>query len=109
MTPNTHLLFLLPVGLALPIAVVIVRWLLRRARTAATRPIVIARSAGSPLRTLLVGALVVGVQWAVAANDPSPRVLLAVLAVPALFAGASIARLTSGPATVRTGRKEARR
>jgi hypothetical protein len=109
MTANTNLLIVLAVGLALLAISIGARVAWRRARTAATRPIVIARSAGSPLRTLLVSAVVVGVQWAVTASGPSPRLLLAVLAVPALFAGASIARLTSGPATVRNGRKEARR
>jgi hypothetical protein len=106
---NTHLLFFVPVGLVVLVVGVVVRLVWRRARAAATRPIVIGRSGGSPLSTLLVAALVIGVQWAVAANDPNPRVLVAVLAVPALFAGAAIARLTSGSTTVRSGRKGARR
>ncbi len=106
---NTHVLFFLPVGLVALALGVAVRLLWRRARAAATRPIVIGRSGGSPLYTLLVAALVIGAQWAVAVNDPNPRVLLAVLAVPALFAGASIARLMSGTTTVRSGRKGARR
>jgi hypothetical protein len=105
MTPSN----LLVVGLAVLVLGVVVRLLWRRARTAATRPIVIGRSGGSPLRTLLVAGLVIGVQWAVAAHDPNPRVLLAVLAVPALFAGASITRLTSGTTTVRSGRGRATR
>jgi Na+/glutamate symporter len=106
---GTHLLFFVPVGLVALVVGVVVRLVWRRARTAATRPIVIGRSGGSPLYTLLVAALVIGAQWAVAANDPNPRVLLAVLAVPALFAGTAVARLMSGSTTVRSGRKGARR
>ncbi|QUQ70579.1 hypothetical protein [Kutzneria sp. CA-103260] len=109
MTPHTMLPVLLVAGLVVLVLVVVVRLVWRRARAAAMRSIVTGRSGGgSLLGTLLVAAVVVGVQWAVAVHDPNPRVLLAVLAVPALFAGASLARLVSG-STVRSGRKGARR
>jgi hypothetical protein len=109
---NTHLLFVFPIGLIAVAAVVVffvARLVWRRARTAAMRSIVTGPATRSPLRTLLLGAVVVGVQWAVATHDPNPRLLLAVLVVPALFAGATLARMTTGPATVRSGRKGARR
>jgi hypothetical protein len=109
---NTHLLFVLPVGLIAAVAVVVffvARLVWRRARAAAMRSIVTGPATRSPLRTLLLAAVVAGGQWAVVAHDPSPRLLLAVLAVPALFAGASIARLIPATATVRSGRKGARR
>jgi uncharacterized iron-regulated membrane protein len=67
---NNHLLFVLPVGLAVLVLGVVARLLWRRAR-AASRPIVIGRSGGSPLRTLLLAGLVIGVQWAVVAHDPT--------------------------------------
>jgi hypothetical protein len=109
---NTHVLFVLPVGLIVVGAMVVffvARLVWRRARTSAMRSIIGGKPTGSPLRTLLLAAMVAGAQWAVVAHDPSPRLLLAVLAVPALFAGASLARLIPATATVRSGRKGARR
>lgn len=106
---NTHLLFLVPAGLITLVLGIVARLLWRRARAAAVRSIVSGRPGASPWRALLVAGLVVAVQWAVAAHVTDARVLLAVLAVPALFAGASIARLTAGTTAVRSGQKGAQR
>ena len=46
-------------------------------------------------RTLLIAALIVGVQWAVIAYDAPPAVMAGVLGVPALVAGAALARMFS--------------
>ncbi|MFC0546638.1 hypothetical protein [Kutzneria chonburiensis] len=109
---NGHFLFVLPVSLIIGAAVVV--WLVarlvwRRARAATMRSLVSGPAARSPWRAVLLAALVAGAQWAVVAHNPEPRLLLAVLVVPALFAGASLARLIPATATVRSGRKGARR
>lgn len=46
-------------------------------------------------RALLTAGLIVGVQWAVIAYGAPPLVIAAVLGVPALAAGAAVARLSS--------------
>jgi hypothetical protein len=54
--------------------------------------------------TLVAALVITGVQWAVAGSDLDWRVRLAVLAVPALFAGGSVARLTADDGVVHTRR-----
>ncbi|WP_226361566.1 hypothetical protein [Pseudonocardia sp. ICBG1142] len=51
------------------------------------------RMGGSAMRTLISTSVVVGIQWAVLAHSTDPRVWAVVLGVPALFAGATVARL----------------
>jgi hypothetical protein len=49
-----------------------------------------------PTVSAVVTALViVGVEWLVITSSPQPRTLLAVLAVPALLAGATVGRLVA--------------
>ena len=45
------------------------------------------------MRTLILGALIVGAQWVVINRYPDPRVILATLTVPALVAALGIGRL----------------
>jgi hypothetical protein len=47
----------------------------------------------SLVRTLVAAAVITGIQWAIAANVHDWRVLLAVLGVPALLAGRTLARM----------------
>lgn len=62
-------------------------------------------------RALAVGAVIVGVQWAVVSFTTDPRAWGVVLGVPALFAGSAVARmftvtdLVRGPGTGRRGRR----
>lgn len=44
-------------------------------------------------RTLIAATVITGIQWAIAANVHDWRVLLAVLGVPALLAGRTLARM----------------
>lgn len=48
---------------------------------------------GSLVRTLVAAGVITGIQWAIAANVHDWRVLLAVLGVPALLAGRTVARM----------------
>jgi hypothetical protein len=48
---------------------------------------------GGVMRTLIAAAVITGIQWAIAVNVHDWRVLLAVLAVPALLAGRTVARM----------------
>jgi hypothetical protein len=48
---------------------------------------------GSLVRTLIAASVITGIQWAIAANVHDWRVLVAVLAVPALLAGRTVARM----------------
>jgi hypothetical protein len=74
------------------VLVLFLLWRGRRNRTkrAAAQ---VTRTTGTFSRALLVGGVIVGVQWAVISRLPSTTTLLAVLGVPALFAGVAIARL----------------
>jgi hypothetical protein len=47
----------------------------------------------SLVRTLAAAAVITGIQWAIAANVHDWRVLVAVLGVPALLAGRTLARM----------------
>jgi hypothetical protein len=56
----------------------------------------VTRTGGNLARALGISAVIVGVQWAVVSCTTDPRAWGVVLGVPALFAGAAIARLFSG-------------
>jgi protein-S-isoprenylcysteine O-methyltransferase Ste14 len=55
----------------------------------------VTRMGGNLLRALSTSAVIVAVQWAVVFFTSDPRAWGVVLGVPALFAGAAIARLFS--------------
>jgi len=69
----------------------------RRSRRRTTRALARVRPAVSTvlLTTVVAAAVIVGVEWLVATNNPRPGTLLAVLAVPALLAGATVGRLVA--------------
>jgi hypothetical protein len=64
----------------------------------------VTRMTGNALRTLLVAGLIVAVQWAVITWWHNPTVLAIALIVPALFAGAAVARLLAVTEIVSTTR-----
>ncbi|NKQ54414.1 hypothetical protein HFP15_16145 [Amycolatopsis sp. K13G38] len=53
----------------------------------------VTRMTGNALRTLLTAAVIVGLQWLVITFWHNTTVLFIALIVPALFAGAAVARL----------------
>jgi hypothetical protein len=55
----------------------------------------VTRMGGNLVRALGTSAVIVAVQWAVVSFTPDPRAWGVALGVPALFAGAAIARLFS--------------
>jgi hypothetical protein len=55
----------------------------------------VTRMGGNLLRALSTSAVIVAVQWAVVFFTSDPRAWAVALGVPALFAGASIARMFS--------------
>jgi hypothetical protein len=55
----------------------------------------VTRMSGNLTRALGMAAVIVGVQWAVVSFTSDPRAWGVALGVPALFAGAAIARLFS--------------
>ena len=70
----------------------------------------VTRMGGNLLRALSTSAVIVAVQWAVVFFTTDPRAWAVALGVPALFAGASIARLFSvteiiHPPTQKRGRR----
>jgi hypothetical protein len=70
----------------------------------------VTRMSGNLLRALSTSAVIVAVQWAVVFFTSDPRAWAVALGVPALFAGASIARLFSvteiiHPPTQKRGRR----
>lgn len=64
----------------------------------------VTRMTGNAVRTLLTAALIVAVQWFVTAHVDNATVTAVVLIVPALFAGASVARLLAVTEVVSTTR-----
>jgi hypothetical protein len=48
---------------------------------------------GGLIRTMVAAAVITGIEWAIAANVHDWRVLVAVLGVPALLAGRTVARM----------------
>ncbi len=70
----------------------------------------VTRMSGNLSRALGTGVVIVGVQWAVVFFTTDPRAWGVVLGVPALFAGAAIARMFSVTELAHTPtRKGARR
>jgi hypothetical protein len=70
----------------------------------------VTRMGGNLLRALSTSAVIVAVQWVVVFFTTDPRAWAVALGVPALFAGASIARLFSvteiiHPPTQKRGRR----
>jgi MFS family permease len=55
------------------------------------------------VRTLIAAAVITGIQWAIVTNVHDWRVLLAVLAAPALLAGRTLARMFAVTEFVRGG------
>jgi hypothetical protein len=64
----------------------------------------VTRMTGNAVRTILTAALIVGVQWAVVAWWHNTTALAIALIVPALFAGAAVARLLAVTEIVTTTR-----
>lgn len=71
----------------------------------------VTRMSGNLGRALATGAVIVAAQWAVVSWTTDPRAWAVALGVPALFAGASVARMFSvtelapSPATGKGGRR----
>ena len=59
-------------------------------------------------RALLISALIVGMQWLVVRATTDPVTVAAVLAVPALCTGITVARVLAGPDLVRVSRRSLR-
>lgn len=55
----------------------------------------VTRMGGNPARAVATSVVIIGVQWAVLSFTTDPRAWGVVLGVPALFAGAAIARMFS--------------
>ncbi|MGH3710581.1 MAG: hypothetical protein ACRDRU_14505 [Pseudonocardiaceae bacterium] len=66
----------------------------------------VTRMGGNLIRALGTAAVIVGVQWAVVSFTSDPRAWGVVLGVPALFAGAAIARLFSVTEILHTPTRE---
>jgi hypothetical protein len=64
----------------------------------------VTRMTGNAARTLLTAAVIVGIQWAVITWWHNTTALLIALIVPALFAGAAVARLLAVTEIVTTAR-----
>lgn len=73
-----------------------------RAALGVTRDVT--RFTASVFRTVVTTVVIVGVQWVVVTHATDLRVMVVTLAVPAVFAGASVARLLSVRDLVRTHR-----
>lgn len=69
----------------------------------------VTRLTGAAGRTLVTAAVIVGVQWAAFTITTHPAVIGAVLGVPALFAGVTVARLVAVTEVVRTVPRGGRR
>ncbi|MGH3718247.1 MAG: hypothetical protein ACRDRI_05265 [Pseudonocardiaceae bacterium] len=66
----------------------------------------VTRMGGNLTRALGTTAVIIGVQWAVVSLTTDPRAWGVVLGVPALFAGAAIARLFSVTEILHTPTRE---
>lgn len=74
-------------------AVLVARAGLRRARTlTGTGWVAVGRPGALILRTVVTTLVILTVQWAVLTHTTDPRAVAAVLGVPALVAGAAVAR-----------------
>jgi hypothetical protein len=77
----------------------------RAAKKAAKGVREVTRMTSMAFRTLVTAAVIVGVQWAIVSNATDTRVIVITLAVPALFAGASVARLLAVTEVVHSARR----
>ncbi|MFL6144339.1 MAG: hypothetical protein ACJ72N_21060 [Labedaea sp.] len=77
----------------------------RAARQAVKGVREVSRMTGMAFRTLVTTAVITGVQWAIVTNAHDTRVIVITLAVPALFAGASVARLLAVTEVVHSARR----
>ena len=62
----------------------------------------VTRLSGNAVRTLITAVVIVGVQWAVIELTTDPVILGVTLALPALFAAVTVARLLAVTEVVRT-------
>lgn len=102
----THQQLLIALGVLAGVGVLAGLSYARTATRGAARGVRQATSAiGSLVRTIVAAAVITGIQWAIVANVHDWRVLLPVLAAPALLAGRTVARLfaVSEFVTVRGG------
>jgi len=60
------------------------------------------RAAGTAMRALLIGMTIGGIQWAILTHNTATVTWAAVLGIPALLAGVSVARLLETTTIVRT-------
>ena len=92
------------------VAVVVLVWV-GRSRRRTTRALARVRPAASTvvLSTVVTAAVIVGVEWLVATSNPRTGTLLAVLAVPALLAGATVGRMVAAAQLGNRVEKGARR
>jgi hypothetical protein len=91
--------------------VVVVLVSVRRSHRRTTRALARVRPAASTvvLSTVVTALVIVGVEWLVATSHPQTGTLLAVLAVPALLAGATVGRLVAAAQVGNRMEKGARR
>jgi uncharacterized membrane protein len=66
------------------------------------------RMTSNAMRTLVTMAVITLIQWAIVSNTSDTTTVLIALAVPALFAGASVARLFAVTEVVRSTRRGGR-
>lgn len=92
------------------LALLVWRWSARRARAAADRVRAGARLMSLAGRVVFTAGLLVGVQWVVITHPGDTRVLLAVLALPDLFAAFVLTRaLTVASLDIRDVNRRGRR
>ena len=86
-----------PLGCGVVVVALVVLISVRRSQRPTTRALTRVRPAASTvvMSTVITAVVIVGVEWIVASSNPQPRTLLAVLAVPALLAGATVGRLVA--------------
>jgi hypothetical protein len=78
----------------------------RRAAKRATKGMrEVTRMTGMAFRTLVTTAVITAVQWAIVTNTTDTTTVVLTLAVPALFAGASVARLLAVTEVVHSARR----
>jgi len=84
-------------ALAVVVAAVMVLVSVRRSHGRTARALARVRLAASTvvLSTVVTAVVIVGVEWLVATSHPQTGTLLAVLAVPALLAGATVGRIVA--------------
>jgi hypothetical protein len=93
---------LVAVGLALVGLLAIWRSGRNSAARAAGQVREVTRMGGTFLSTVLIAAVIGGIQWAVVAHTSDRTALLMVLGVPALLAGITVARLFAVTTVIQT-------